>query len=35
MTDAELLDVRRMGLVTVGKLRRFFAEREQYEEEAA
>jgi len=35
MTDAELLDVRRIGLVTVGKLRRFFAEREQYEEEAA
>jgi hypothetical protein len=33
MTDAELLKVPRMGLVTVGKLRRFLAEREQYEEE--
>jgi hypothetical protein len=35
MTDAELLSVSRVGRVTVGKLRRFFAEREQYEEEAA
>jgi hypothetical protein len=32
MTDAELLSVSRVGRVTVGKLRQFFAEREQREE---
>jgi hypothetical protein len=35
MTDAELLNVSRVGRVTVGKLRQFFAEREQREEAAA
>jgi hypothetical protein len=34
MTDAELLAVPGMGPTTLGKLRRFLAEREQYEEEA-
>jgi hypothetical protein len=35
MTDDELLKIHGMGPVTLGKLRQFFAEREQYEEEAA
>ena len=35
MTDDELLKIHGMGPVTLGKLRRFLAEREQHEEEAA
>ena len=35
MTDDELLEIHGMGPVSLGKLRRFLAEREQYEEEAA
>jgi hypothetical protein len=35
MTDDGLLKIRGMGPVTLGKLRRFLAEREQYEAEAA